>query len=261
MSEQLHNPTKRVIDILGLLSENNNGLTLNDISKNLKLPKSTIFPILRTLSLTNFVYKDETTLNYFIGVNAFKVGYAFLDHFNMLDIIKKHMRNIVDKIDEICQLGILDKTEVIYIAKIEPVQPVKLESSVGKSLPAHATALGKALLSRYSENEIRELYKDGLKKLTKNTITDIETLIKEIETIKEGSIAYETSQSKEEIECLSVPLKIKDIIFAAISVSIPTYRSSKNKLENIKKILLESKSNIEKELYDTGIPVNNLLLF
>lgn len=257
---ELHNPTKRVLDILELLSKKNQGLTLNEISKSLNIPKSTISPILQTLTLTHFILKDETTLNYFIGVNAFKVGYSFLEHFNTLETIKKYMLAIVDEIDEICQLGILDHTDVIYIAKIEPVQAIKLESSVGKSLPAHATALGKALLSKYSEKEIKELYKNGMKKLTENTTSDIASLLKQIDIIKKTNVAHEVSESKDEIECVAVALKIKDTIFASISVSIPIYRSSKKKIESIKKILLKAKLDIEKELYNTGIPANNLFL-
>ena len=48
---ELHNPTKRVIDILNIISKNSDKLTFSNISKNLEIPKSTLSPILKTFKL------------------------------------------------------------------------------------------------------------------------------------------------------------------------------------------------------------------
>ncbi len=74
------------------------------------------------------------------------------------------MKDIVFVCGEICQLGVLDGSDVLYIEKTEPKQAIKLESYVGKNLPAYATALGKCLLSGLNDDEIRKLYYANLYK-------------------------------------------------------------------------------------------------
>lgn len=57
MTEKLHNPTLRVVRILNLVNNYEEGISLVNISKKLTIPKSTLSPILKTLELTNFLEK------------------------------------------------------------------------------------------------------------------------------------------------------------------------------------------------------------
>src|SRR5699024_3031372 len=99
----LHRPTQRVLDILLLLSQNEDGLSHTEISQLTDIPKSTISPILRTLEEMKFV-----TLNahnkYAIGINALKVGGTFIKSNSGIDIIRSFMEEIVDECNEVCQL-------------------------------------------------------------------------------------------------------------------------------------------------------------
>ena len=257
-NQTLHNPTKRVTDILELLSKTSIGHTLKEISDTLNIPQSTISPILQTLCKTQFIMRNEYTLKFSIGVTSFMVGYSFINSLDILEIIKKHMRKIVKETDEICQLGILNEKDVLYIAKVEPTQPIKLESHVGKTFPAHTTALGKALLSKYDDEKIRSLYSQKMKKLTEKTISDVNILIKEIQYIRANYIAEESGENNREVRCVAVPLIFKGYIFASISISIPIYRSSDEKIESIENCLLKYKDSIEKELSNINIEISDI---
>jgi len=257
-NQTLHNPTKRVTDILELLSKTSIGHTLKEISDKLSIPQSTMSPILQTLCKTQFILRNEYTLKFSIGVTSFMVGYSFINSLDILEIIKNHMRKVVKKTDEICQLGILNGKDVVYIAKVEPTQPIKLESHVGKTFPAHATALGKALLTKYDDEKIRSLYSQKMEKLTEKTISDVNILIKQIQSIRIDHIAEESGENNREVQCVAVPLVFKQYIFASISISIPIYRSSYEKIAYIKDNLLKSKDSIEKELSNINIEINDI---
>jgi|SRR5690625_4706872 len=251
----LHRPTQRVIDILLQLSENEDGLTLTEISQLTDIPKSTISPILRTLE--NFKF---TTLNsqnkYIIGSNAFKVGGAFLKSNSGIDIIRSYMEEIVDKCNEVCQLGVYNNREVLFLEKIEPSRSIKLVSNIGVTLPAHATALGKCLLTQFTNDEIREIFKDGLTSLTKNTINDVEELIEELEKVRKNGYAYECGEVSEEIKCMAIPLKVRGQIVAALSVAVPFFRKSENKFSEIINLLLEYRPIIEANIYNAPLDLN-----
>lgn len=251
---KVHRPTERVIDILNMVSKYEEGISFTDISKQVNIPKGTLSPILQTLVDEKILYLKESTMKYIIGIKAFKIGYSFIESIDMIQIIQAHMKTIVDQCDEICQLGTLDEKNVLYIEKVEPVQAIKLESNIGKTLPAYVTALGKCLLTRYDDEYILELYKDGMAKITKNTIDDPYKLIEEINKVRENQISYEFGESNDQVMCLAVPIMHRNRPIFSISVSVPIYRSGKEKTDLIKNILLSQKTEIEKEIKNLEIP-------
>ncbi|MFD2879516.1 IclR family transcriptional regulator C-terminal domain-containing protein [Paenibacillus rhizoplanae] len=59
---------------------------------------------------------------------------------------------------ETFQLSVLDRDEIIYLAKQEGQSLVRLESSPGMRFPAHATAMGKMMLALLPEEELERRY-------------------------------------------------------------------------------------------------------
>jgi DNA-binding IclR family transcriptional regulator len=73
--------------------------------------------------------------------------------------------------------------------------------------PAHATALGKALLAALTDEEIRQLLgPDPLRKFTGKTIVDRAALLREIEEVRRKGIAYDDGEFDAEIRCVAVPV-------------------------------------------------------
>lgn len=238
----MHKPTQRVIDILNFLETKSKGATQTEISNATSIPKSTLFPILKTLEENRFLMCED---NYYkIGIMMWCIGQNFSKSSAILELIKEKMQEIVTEVNEICQLSILTGQYTTYIEKVNPKQPVQLISSVGKMIPAYATSLGKSLLSNLNYDELKNIYPNGLTALTENTITDIDVLYKQIEDIRKDGYSYEVEESMRDIICFAVPLKQKDKVKYAISVSIPKYRATKSKKEKIIKCLLQKKEEI-----------------
>lgn len=242
-----HKPTERVLNILNLLSVKPKGLTLTEISEAIDVPKSTLYPIIQTMLERNFLSLEKSSLKYSIGISTFCIGASYSRNKNMLDFIQKIMKNIVSNINETCQMGILDGYNVLYILKEDPIKDIdiRLISYVGKRIPAYCTALGKALLSEYNIEEIKTLYPDGLKPITKNTITDFSVLEEELKKIRETHVATEVEEVTEFLRCYAVPLTSKGKTTAAISISIPTFRATEEKNKLAIELLLKAKEQID----------------
>lgn len=245
MKNKEHNPTLRVLNILETLASNPEGLTLTQIAEIINSPKSTILPIIHTMANRKFIFFNEKTYTYTIGISSFCVGSSYTSNMNALQFIKSEMEYVVKKTDEICQMGILDGGEVLYVAKVDSTNPIRILSSVGKKLPAYCTALGKAMLFNYSKEELNNLYPEGFKAYTKNTITDFDILYKQLEEIKQTKVATEYGEVNEDSSCISVPLINNNKIIAAISVSTPSFRLTQEKSEQIISYLLNAKKKIE----------------
>lgn len=253
-----HRPTARVLDILELLASTEEGYTLTEIANAIEAPKSTILPIIHTLCHRNFLALN-TASRYIIGMNAFMVGSACLKNMDILSLLRVELQQVVDATSETCQLGILvNGSNVLYLIKIDSPEPLRLVSVVGKQLPAYCTAIGKALISQYSLEQLHGVYPDGLKPMTANTITDFTVLYHALEEIRKTGIASEIGESNIDSQCLAVPLKKGGHIVAAISVSTPTYRATPQKLELIQTQLFKAQQKIESIFHNSNIDTHAL---
>lgn len=249
MGNAEHMPTLRVLRILEQLADHPQGLTLTEIARGIGSPKSTVVPIIGTLRASKYVFFNPQTTRYSIGIAAFSTGSAYVSNMSSLQFIRSEMRYVVQQSGEICQFGVLDNNKVLYVAIEEPMASFRLVSSVGKRLPLYCTAIGKSLICNMSISEVRALYPDGLASFTGNTITDFNVLEKELEDIRQrGYVAIERGEISPDLTCVSVPLFKGDEIIAAVSISVPTFRTTDEKLEQGKALLLGMQKKVKNYL-------------
>ena len=230
MVEKLHNPTLRVVRILELVNNYENGISLIDISKKLAIPKSTLSPILKTLEKTNFLEKNDKGC-YVASFKLFQLGLSYSGQLDCLSTIIKQMEIVVDRIGEIV-------------------------SSVGKKIPAIYTALGKALLSGFSDQEIIEKYKNyDFVKYTENSIGNVDELLKDIHKVRQLGYAVENQEFTMNTSCVAVPIRESGKIKAAMSATYPMFRKTEKTEKEIAKVLLE-----QKEILEDIIKIQNLNL-
>lgn len=242
-----HKPTERVLNILSLLASQTKGLPLTQISLLLQIPKSTISPILQEMTDKKFLYLQEADNTYAIGISSYCIGAAYERDTALFPYLKEEMKKISDEINEICQVGVLTGPDVLYILKQDPAisSAIKIISYVGKKLPAYCTALGKALLCEHSYEELKNLYPEGITPQTPKTVTDLQALHQQLQTIRQTNIATEYEEISSQLCCFAVPIRVDNHKAYAMSVSMPLFRTSDEKIAQTKKLLLQAKTKIE----------------
>ena len=105
------------------------------------------------------------------------------------------MHDIVSVCHETCHLGSLKNGDVYYLKKVETPLRSRTVTVEGRSLPAYATGVGKALLADYQLPQLKALYYDGLYPLTEHTITDFRLLADQLAEIRASGFAYECEES------------------------------------------------------------------
>lgn len=243
--ENLHAPTLRVLRLLERLAESDQGLTLTELANATCMTKGTIFPIMKTLAATNYVQLDAS-LRYTLGMNMCVFAGSFSRSNAWMGVIHNEMQNIVDSCDEICQLGVLDGLYVLYIDKIEAERNVRLVSFIGKRLPAQNTALGKALLAGVADAELREMFQGtAFVRRTENSVASIDDFLEQIRFTRENGYAMDDGELDRETKCYAVPVRQHGRAIAAISVSMPEFRCTKEKTQLILEQLFEKQNRIE----------------
>jgi DNA-binding IclR family transcriptional regulator len=103
--------------------------------------------------------------------------------------------------------------------------------------------LGKALLSGMSNEQIRQLYRDGgrMKKSTPNTIDSVDKLLVDIAKTRNEGVAYDNEELYSGVSCMGAPVRdFSGRVVAALSISSPKYRLKSRDMPRFKKLLLES---------------------
>lgn len=242
-----HKPTERVLRILTLLAAHPEGLSLTQVTELLHIPKSTLSPILQEMVQQKFLQLQDNSKLYSIGISSYCIGAAYEHEKTLLPYIKSIMKDVTREINEICQVGVLDGADVLYILKEDAAitQTIKIISYIGKKLPAYCTALGKALLCDYTFPQLQALYPNPLVKQTKNTITDLHALYEQLQSIKQTHIAVEQEEITYQLCCFAVPIILTHTHNYAMSISMPLFRTTAKKQQLAKKLLLQAKDAIE----------------
>ena len=151
---------------------------------------------------------------------------------------------------ETVQLARLEGLDNVYLAISESPHPMKLVSSVGKRLPAHATGLGKVLLASLDDDELdRRLSGVTLARFTERTITDRKVLLAELKRVRSRGFGYDNEEYVIGCRCVAAPVRDgADRVIAAMSVSVPTPRFNQEVAQHIRTALKETVKHLENRM-------------
>jgi DNA-binding IclR family transcriptional regulator len=202
---------------------------IREISEALGMPRSSAHALLRTLMAQGWVRShqtgaDDTGALYGIGIRALLVGTSYLDGDPYLPMIAPFLDDLRTDWDETFHLGRLDGTDVVYLATRESRQYRRSASRVGRRLPAHATALGKALLAERVGAERSSHLPAELVAITPRTVTCPAALDDALETARIRGYATDDEENTAGLRCFAVALRYTWPAQDAISASVPVSR-------------------------------------
>lgn len=234
----------RALDILEALVERPEPPTLRALTEQLGLPRSTVFELTNTLTARGYLSKSaKEPATFTIGPRAFQLGSAFAERLDTVAIGSKTAQELSSRTLEASHVAILDGGHVVYIARAESQHPVRMVSSLGARLPAHATAVGKALIAQLSDEEFSAQFpaNEELRRLTPRTIVDPERLAHECSLIRERGYSLEQCESNVDVCCAAAPVRDSTgAAVAAISVSVPENRWVTRPSEEWAELVLKS---------------------
>lgn len=200
-------------------------LTLSDVARSAGLTRASARRYLRTLTTLGYAEFDG---KYFrLTPRIIKLGYAYFTTIPLPKLAQPMLDKIGDRTMEVASLAILDRADVVFVARSAPRRIMSAAVRVGARLPAYACGTGRILLGDKSDVEIKDLIrKNGrLKKFTPNTKTTPNELIEEIHWAKAHGYSLNINEIEIGMQSISVPVRVSDgTTVAAISVSMSTAR-------------------------------------
>jgi len=181
----------RPLSVLKCFSPSDLELTAPEISEKTGLPKTTTHRILTELTEERLLEKSNRTRKYRIGPELYILGSLYLSATDILQAAEPVTQTLNDLTNETILMGIFDNGTIIITLKEESKHAFRYARHVGSTLPAYASAMGKAFLSEMSEQEIDILYpEETLKPIAPRTITTRSELKRNLKQIRKDSASY-----------------------------------------------------------------------
>ena len=219
---KLNRTTQRTVEILKLVSKNPEGITLDDICKTLNLPKTSAYDIVTTLAEMGMVNVDKgARQRYTIGLTAYRIGVNYTNNLDFIGALEPELKKFAKEVGKTVFFGVRSDHEVVYICKSEPENPIITTATVGTKNPMYCTSLGKAILAYSDEETLRQVMgRIKFVRKTENTLTDPESLLAELDKVKQQGYALDAREVEEHMECVGAPVFGADgNVLGAISVS------------------------------------------
>jgi DNA-binding IclR family transcriptional regulator len=237
----------RALDVLNCF-DGQTPLSLKEISARVGLPESSLFRVLRTLEKHEYLqqFRDGT---YQLSPRLI-FGWLVRAADRVRETARPELERLVNAFNETASLAYLFDDRIHVLDCMETFHEIRMTNKIGRVLPPHCSALGKAITAfqeRGLADRLLEVY--GLTARTEHTITDRQKLFADLAQIRKSGVACDREESIRGGICFAAAMRAENKpVVAAISLSTPAIRmDSKRELE-IQAALLEAAQSIAHKL-------------
>lgn len=197
---------------------------VTELAEHLGMKKATVHHHLRTLEANELVVQGEND-KYRLGIRFLEYGEYAKQKMAIYKIGVPEVDKLAEKTGELGNLLVEEHGRGIYLHRARGDQAITLDTGTGARVYLHHTALGKAILAHLPESRVEEILdRHGLPQTTENTITDRDSLFKELRTICAQGYSVDRGERVEEVRAVAAPVMKKTEVLGAVSVAGPTSR-------------------------------------
>lgn len=233
----------RTVELLEVLAaRGDRPARLQELADGLGVPRSSMYALLQTLISRGWVRTDVTGSLYGIGIHALLTGTNYLDSDPRVRAARPYLDEASEALGETIHLGRLDGHDVAYLATRESHEYLRTISRVGRRLPAHAGALGKALLAERPDADLPE---GPYQVLTPNTHTSREALMADLARTRERGYSVDREEGVAGIAGFGFALRYDAPALDAVSCSVPVARLTPDHEARIVAVMREIRAKLE----------------
>lgn len=219
---------------------------VREISKNLDIPKSTVFRILKSLEEIDYLLSTSDD-EYAIGYKIHSLKPSLNKDTLLIKYSKYILKDFADLIGESINLAVNQKNKAYNIVCVDG-EYYTLQANMPPESDLYCSSTGKIFLAYMDEASLKKYFNDELEKRTINTITRLDDFLKEKEEILKNDLSYDNEEYEYGLSCIATPIKKDGEVIAAMSISGPTTRLKFKNYDKLKEKLLEAKKKIEENI-------------
>jgi IclR family acetate operon transcriptional repressor len=228
----------RVLAVLRSLGDYPKGVGLEQLARDVGVPKSSLHRALAALCRAGFAEHDERG-SYRLGLELVRIAFAYYEQLDRRQVVEPVLDALATRFGETAHYAELDGAEVVYLAKMTPPgRGAQMTSIVGGRNPAHCTALGKALIAyELPDDNAVAAYVDvhgPLVQRTETTRCEAKTLAADLASVRSRGYALDDEENEKGINCIAFPLFLDHPSHptGAVSVSALVHRMRMSEIAN-----------------------------
>lgn len=216
-----------ILEFLALYGES----SVTEMAETMGVHKSTVFRLLVTLEARGFVVQEAERGKYRLGLGLVHLASAITADLELIRLAKPICEQLCNTTQETVNLGVLEQDYVLNIDQVIGTANVVTYNWVGQRNPINCTSTGKVLLAFLTEKE-QQYTLNHLSKCTKNSHTDKQSLLHELQIIRENGYGYTLEELELGLNAVAAPIFDRSgKAVAAISISGPSYRLSETQIQ------------------------------
>lgn len=219
-----------------------------DAAATLGTARSTAHRLLAMLEYHRFAQQDADTKVYSAGPALIEVAFSALEDLDIRGIARPALERLSDDLGETVHLVTLQDAAVVFLDSAETSRTLRIGSRVGRFMPAHCTAGGKAILAELPRDDLRRLYPDaGLEQMTARSSATLEELEADLDAVRRRGYATNFGESEPEVAAVAVAIPGRRAgQRAAITVSAPSTRLSEDRVPEIAEAVSRAAAALER---------------
>ena len=217
---------ERLFSLMDVLASREEAISLKEISEKTGLHPSTAHRILNDLTIGRFVDRPEPG-SYRLGMRLLELGNMVKARLNVRDAALAPMRDLHKLIQQPVNLSMRQGDEIVYIERAYSERSgMQVVRAIGGRAPLHLTSVGKLFLSVDEPMRVRSYAtRTGLNGHTKNSITQLPVLERELSKVRQYGIARDNEELELGVRCIAAGLyDDQGKLLAGLSISAPADR-------------------------------------
>lgn len=241
---------RRAIALLKAVASQNRGAKLHELGEALDLAPTTTHRLVGALECEGLVSRDEDTNAYRLGPAAVALGARALRTYDLRAAARSALELLAHESGETSTLEVLDDAgRMLILDEVPGRHLVAVAQEVGTVWPVHATATGRALLSRLPRERVLAVLDERLEAFTESTIVDRDELLEELERVRAAGYAVNFEELAEGVGAVAAAVMgPRGDALASISIGGPLTRITRSRLEDLGERVAEEAARVSASL-------------
>src|SRR5271155_5838488 len=240
---------QRGLRLLQLFSESPHGLTAKQVAGQSRLPVSTVHRFLANLEGTGFLNSSGDGV-YHLGIACFAIGQMALGQLDIRRVSQPYLQELNRQTRETIHLTVRHGLSAVYVEKLDSPEQLRIHSRIGAAVPLYCTAVGKVMLAHMPDDEREKVLPHlGLKRLTPNTVGNLQELDAELYRVRKNGYACDLEENELHIRCVAAPIwDHAGGVNASLSITAPMVRMAVTRLRQLAPLIQTAGLQISSEL-------------
>jgi DNA-binding IclR family transcriptional regulator len=235
----------RGLQIIDALMNSQAPKSVTELANLLDVDKSTASRLVRTLENYGYVQRAKVSRAYMVGKRLHSIGWQLTNRYALRELAQPFLTQLVHKTDECSHIGVYSSGKILIVEDIQAeISSLRVVGGVGRLVPLHSTAIGKALLA-FGDFPLP----DTLPRFTSKSITDAEQFQAELRSICQQGYAVDNEENEYGVRCIASPVfDAFGIAVASIGISAPAARFQHSDVETVAQIVKDMAFQLSCEL-------------